>query len=80
MPKPRLTNRRLTLDLLSGVFVLTIYLSGPDVPEWQQKHETEFSTYSDCMKAAMLVNANIESGTITCSRKDTRQVLGTYKR
>lgn len=68
------------MDLLGGVFILTLYLSGPLVPEWQQKIEAEFSTFNDCMKAAMLVNASIDSGKITCSRKDTGQVLGTYER
>lgn len=68
------------MELLTGAFILSLYLAGPDVPEWQQVRETEFSTFDDCWKAASLVMAAIPSGTITCSRKDTRQVLGTFQR
>lgn len=68
------------MNLLTGVFILTLYLPGPLVPEWQQKIQTEFSTLNDCMKAAMIVNSTIDSGRITCSRKDNGQVLGEYIR
>lgn len=68
------------MDLLTGVFILTLYLPGPLTPSWQAKHEVEFSTLNDCMKAAMVVNSTIDSGRITCSRKDTGQVLGYYIR
>lgn len=68
------------MDILTGAFILSLYLTGADVPAWQRTRQVEFSTFDDCWKAATLVMPAIPSGSITCGRKDTGQVLGYFIR